>query len=770
MENRFGAVESARRGSEDQRASLGPLARDVAWVRMATGYLAAPLTAALLMAASTHGWATPQVTSPTEQPAAGQAVGGGGAVVSPMDDASRRALARAWDRVCARSREAEPSEVQASLAGGGSAFSRQDVEQGLADVRELCEQAALVVEVREFVDDVLRDLSYIEESIDGVRPECGPPVRMNWDAETRRMVDLLAQMVQEVETTTVGLPDEVEELQAEIRVRLAAMFNSVEYYQQFARDICESYDLMRRDLEVEERHVRILAESAGAVFRDGIEGLSDEELTGAIDAYRADTSRFTDAFYRWTTDRMYRSGWFRGSGTVARYSHIAPILVDPQVGYNTNSRYRGRGGAVEVLKHHMTVERGRVVVWNSEPVEEVFNDRRYPAGAGFLEESTGVTVAGLDVYIRQAWGPLANIKGSGRPLVDYLEGIRPYVQDVVNRECVEDFAIDRGNLTLRARFGTALERVSPPLSGTEKSSLFAAFSTGMKRFRDTNSLTGVIDDICSEDSSTLGAQLVAQVLQDAYNGAASGSNEGESVARVLATDSSAGYLQRFDKAFYVGGELMRGLQIDAILGMENPNQNAMRALERLVSNLDPMDVQLSVGDLPTVRDVAEAIDLGRIGRERRRHEEEYDAQLERLQVAENEVRLLRIKNKHEMDVVLENNRTVLDQASMGAKARVSEARLAAEATIESAGLNANATIETARIKQAQSRPNFLSSLMATLGGVVGTSFGGPIVGALGAKLGGMIASPEPSTTTTATAVNQQVTEPAAARQGGRPQR
>ena len=199
----------------------------------------------------------------------------------------------------------------------------------------------------------------------------------------------------------------------------------------------------------------------------------------------------------------------------------------------------------------------------------------------------------------------------------------------------------------------------------------------------------------------------------------------------LVTDRSAGYLQRFDRAFYVGSAVMRELQIMAIVRSAPESEAVMARTAELLDEID--SGRIEIGDLERARAVAEEIDSGPVGRAVRRSEAEYESRLAQLMVAEREVRLLQIRSKYDMQSLLDQNRGNLELRLASAKAGIGRARLNARATVEVVRVDAGARVTAARAAQ-EAKPGFFDSLLGTVGGLVGSPVEGALVGAVSSRL------------------------------------
>ena len=795
---------------------------DPVWMRSVFGAVAAVLLAGVYSFSSAGiPTASQQDAAPSPSNAAGEILGGDGtaSVAEVIPAAEARRLANAMDRGCAAVRDADsdPAVIHAGMTsaqslrdGSSSPISLADVESGLAELRQLCDDTDRLLEIDSFIAEVQRDLGYLEERIDRVRPECGPPVRMNWQAEVRKVGYLLEELT-DATGRMAGGADEVERLRDEVLVRIRAMSTSVDYYEQFAEDICAAHDLVKRDLEAEDRHRRLLADAAAGLFRNGWEGFDDKRLTAAVDRFHLAFSQFYpsnhkccgydspsnhkccgyDSAAHWkdifATRRMIGDGDPPPRRSQRRFHFVnfrwwddrtyalAAILVPPAKDRAYRPDAVGYGGDKKVVKHYLTIEKARVVVGQVEkPIEHTDMVSRY-TGFRAVEEFAGVRVNGNDVFIRHAWGPRAAKRGSHRPLVDYLERIRPFVQKAVDEECVDDFLNAERRLTLEARFGASLRRLDPSLSQDDREMLFSVFREAMKTLQGA---AGIIARVCSAESATVGVEHMAQLLENAH-GKVLSSSAGESEqggGRItLVTDPSARHLQRFDRAWYVGRALMEEIQIDKILSTVNVNGEMVEVFTAAVAKmLEGAQLELDGADLETVLELFRDYDKGPIGVAREKYQSEYEDKLAELQVQEGELRLLEINNKHDMAMLLEENRGKLETAQLETRATIVQARENARATVAAARIDAQARVAAARAAQ-QRKPGFFDLLLSTVGGLVGTAVGGPLVGVVSGKLTSLIApAPEPQVTTTArtttvntdgketiTTVNETVTAPPA---------
>ena len=780
---------------------------DPVWMRRVFGAVAAVLLAGIYwLFSAAIPTAGPQDAAPSPANAAGPAREGGvgtANVAGVIPAAEARRLANAMDRACAAVREADsdPAVIRAGMTGAQSLRDRlfnpislADVESGLAELRQLCDDTDRLLEIDSFIADVQRDLVYLRERIDRVRPECGPPVRMNWQAEVRKVGYLLEELT-DATGRMAGGADEVERLRDEVLVRIEAMSTSVDYYEQFAEDICAAHDLVKPDLEAEDRHRRLLADAAAGLFRNGWDGFDDKRLTTAVDNFHVASSQFYPGTYESRgSNYKYKEFWSAkglrdtfathrlGDGFVdfLRWSNqqthaLAAILI-PAGTATSGLDPVGYGGGENVVRRYLTIKEGRVVV--GQVGRAIDYDAKVSKWTEFqtVEEFAGVHVNGNKIFIRHGWGPKAAKRGSHRPLVDYLKRITPFVQKAVDEECVDDFLNAERRVTLETRFGASLRRLDPSLSQDDREMLFSVFREAMKTLQGA---AGIIDRVCSAESATVGVEHMARLLEDAH-GKVLSSSAGESEqgrGRItLVTDPSARHLQRFDRAWYVGRALMEELQIDKILSTVNVNGEMVEVFIAAVAKmleevqLEPVDG----ADLESVLELFRDYDKGPIGVAREKYQAEYEDKLAELQVQEGQLRLLEINNKHDMAMLLEENRGKLETAQLETRATIVQARENARATVDAARIDAQARVAAARAAQ-QRKPGFFDSLLSTVGGLVGTAVGGPLVGVVSGKLTSLIApAPEPQVTTTArtttvntdgketiTTVNETVTAPPA---------
>ena len=764
-----GMKDELKRIAGEVGVPIGPDRRSL-WTRGAVGAAATVLLVGVVY------WFAPNVIPPSGEQ--GPAPDGGGVVgvaeVIPAADVRR--LAGAFDRACAGVRESgrDVQVIHAGMVNDQSLWdwffrpiSLTDVESGLQEFRGLCDETDRLVEMDDFVAEVQSELDRMEQRLAAVRPECSPPVSMNWIAEVQNVERELQALVRAMDRMNADDGAEVERLQNEVRVRIGVMRTSVAYYEQFADDICAAHDRMKPDIEAEERRGRLLADVPVELFRNGWEGLSQSLLNQAVRSFRSASLVFPgcrdcEALFESRRFADFQRGWriFRNWPT---QRGLAAILIPPRLAGQTQLAPAGFGGDVEVVKHYLTVEDGQVVVGSVGPSNDrrlmFFHRRSQNEGQAVLrQESTGLRVGGNEVFIRHGWGPTAEMRGSDRPLVDYLERIQPYVQTGVNRECHNDFLREDGHVTLRTRFGAGLARLEPSLSRSEREALFSIFEEAM---RELESATGVIDQICSANSPTLGADYLRVLFEEAQNKWLAGARADSdgSVALddptalgrptvTLASGAAPSYLAEFDRAFWVGERLMQALQIDQILQLVNVNGDAVEGLRRVVDASD--GVRFESEHLESSLRVMELVDAGPVGRARERYEKEYRETLAARQAVADKAAFLLIENKHDMAELLEQNRSALEQKREDTRKAIAVAKVEAEATIEKARIEAEAKIREAQLRQAE-KPGFFGSLLSTVGGLVGTAVGGPIVGAVSSKLTSLIApAPAPRVTATET--------------------
>lgn len=282
---------------------------------------------------------------------------------------------------------------------------------------------------------------------------------------------------------------------------------------------------------------------------------------------------------------------------------------------------------------------------------------------------------------------------------------------------------------LTVRFSEALERVDPPFGPDE-------------RRRLSSTLSRAVGSLSTEDARDLCASSdrvdqLSQLLLRAYDVPPNDPVDQATTPVTVTVTDSPRYLWDFDKAFYVGRALMRAIQIDRTLAPVNENGKMVAVFE---GSLQENPISIVPSDVGSTLEGFDLIDRGPIGRARVKYEEEYEKQLERLRANEHEVRLLVIENRHAMAMTLENNRSSLMEVQEQTRGEIEVAQEGARATIEAARLNAEARMYEARLRQ-QSKPGFFGSLLSTVGGLVGTAVGGPVLGAVGSKLSSVI-SPE----------------------------
>lgn len=126
---------------------------------------------------------------------------------------------------------------------------------------------------------------------------------MNWTSEARNVKELLHKLA-ELTKPGQGRRNEVERTQDEVRIRLGMMNTSVDYYSQFADDICRAYDRMKADVDAEEsmqaRHRQFLRIAASQLFLNNLKDISDEIMTDAV------VINFQDDLYVYTYNGIYK--------------------------------------------------------------------------------------------------------------------------------------------------------------------------------------------------------------------------------------------------------------------------------------------------------------------------------------------------------------------------------------------------------------------------------------------------------------------------------